>query len=128
MPNLPHSIELHDSMISGMETRGDSLLITFSHAYVHLDGKGWSQAVEIQIDEARLGGDSVSLPAKVADGRLVTDEGPYDNLLMLPLSTKGAIQLEIELFSGEVVRITGRGLVVRPIGAATFLEEVAGRL
>ncbi|WP_199100412.1 hypothetical protein [Dyella sp. ASV21] len=128
MPNLPHSIELHDSTISGIETRGNSLLITFSHAYVHLDGKGWSQQVEIQIDEPCLGGDPVSYPAQVAGGRLVTVEGPYDNLLMLPLSTKGPIQLEIEFVSGAVVRISGRGLVVSPKGVITFLEEVAGKL
>lgn len=128
MPNLPHSIELHDSTISGIETRGDSLLINFSHAYVHLDGKGWSQEAEIWIGEACLGGDSVSYPAKVADGQLFTDEGPYHNLLMLPLSTKGPIQLEIEFLSGEVIRVSGRGLVISPHGAITFLEEVAGRL
>lgn len=128
MPKLPHSIELHDSTVSGIETHGSSILITFSHAYVHLDGKGWSQEAEIRIDEASLDGGSVAFPAKVADGQLATEDGPYHNLLLLPLSTRGAARLEVEFVSGEVIRISGCGVVVSPKGPINFLEDVAGRL
>ncbi|MFC4764318.1 hypothetical protein [Dyella koreensis] len=128
MPNLPYSIELHDSTISDVESRDGSILIKFSRAYVHLDGKGWAQEAEIRIGSATVGGERVDYPAKVGDGQLVTEDGPYHNLLMLPLSTIGPVTLEIEFMSGKVVRISGAGLEVTMKGPRILLEQVAGRL
>ncbi|MFC5527223.1 hypothetical protein ACFPPA_15890 [Rhodanobacter ginsengisoli] len=128
MTDLPYSIELHDSTISGIESRDGSIIIKFSRAYVHLDGKGWAQEAEIRVCSATVGGEQVDYPAKVGDGKLVTEDGPYHNLLMLPLSTTGPVNLEIEFFSGKVVRISGTGIDVTLKGRRTLLEQVAGRL
>ena len=128
MPNLPYSIELHDSTISGIESRNGSIVIKFSRAYVHLDGKGWTQEAEIRIGNATMAGRQIDYPAKVGDGQLVTDDGPYHNLLMLPLVTTGPVSLEIEFFSGKIVRIVGTGLEATLKGPRTFLEQVTDRL
>lgn len=127
MPNLPHSIELHDSTISGIEGRNGSIVIKFSRAYVHLDGKGWAQEAEIRIGSATMVGRQIDYPAKVGGGQLVTDDGPYHNLLMLPLVTTGPVSLEIEFFSGKVVRIGGTGLKATLKGPRTLLEQVTDR-
>lgn len=46
------------------------------------------------------------LPARIADGKLTTLDGPYRNLLVLPLCTKGPVVLEFEL---EPERSSGCG-------------------
>lgn len=79
MPQLPYSIELHDSELTGIEKRGESLHIFLSPAYIHRDGKGWSQDVEIIVSEATVEGEEVGLPTKLGDGHMKTPLGPYHN-------------------------------------------------
>ena len=81
MPNLPHSIELHDSELSGLAWEGNSIRIYLTPAYIHRDGKGWTQDVEIIINEATAEGEKVNLPATLDDGYMQTKLGPYHNLL-----------------------------------------------
>ena len=66
MPHLPYSIELQDSEIAAIDVRDGAAIIRFSHAYVHKDGKGWSQAVDLPVRSARVLGGNTRFPAKVA--------------------------------------------------------------
>ena len=125
MPHLPYSIELHDSEISAIESGGGGILVKFSHAYVHKDGKGWSQKAELLINSATLESDQTSYPAKVADGNLRTRKGPYHNLLTLPLATDGDVELEIEFFSGNTATIKGKGIDVVFTSEPVFIENVS---
>jgi len=124
MPLLPHSIELHDSELSVIEHYGDSIHVYLTPAYIHRDGKGWTQDVEIIFDEAAVEGDVAALPATIADGHMQTKLGPYHNLLSIPFATDGPVNLELELMSGAVVAINGNGVKHEFKGEPLFIEEL----
>jgi hypothetical protein len=65
------------------------------------------------------------LPTRVSDGKMKTARGPYHNLLMLPLDDGGPVELEVELESGAVVRVTGEAVEVRLLGEPEFIADVA---
>jgi hypothetical protein len=123
MPQLPHSIELHDSELSRIEQRGDSVHIYLSPAYIHRDGKGWLQEVEIVVSEATVEGGKVDLPTKLGDGHMKTSLGPYHNLLEIPFAFRGPVKLELELMSGEIIKIKGNGVKHEFKGEPVFVEE-----
>jgi len=56
MPNLPHSIELHDSRLASVVVEGGVATVRLRPAYVHRDGEGWSQDADLIIGEAKLDG------------------------------------------------------------------------
>ena len=127
MPQLPYSIELHDSRLASIakvDTTA-SIVLGLSPAYLHRDGKGWVQEAQIVIAAATADCFQYELPARIADGSLKTPAGPYHNLLMLPLSQSGPVRLEIELESGEIVRVQGGSVEVRLFGEPEFIEDVA---
>ena len=123
MPILPESIELHDSKIANIEFVKDSLNIYLSPAYIHCDGKGWSQKAIIKIVQSEMPNIEEDFPVFIADGSLITDSGPYHNLLLLPLTEKGPVTLELEFMSGSIVKISGNGAEVELVGERVFVEN-----
>src|SRR5947207_15783550 len=113
MPHLPYSIELHDSRLAEIRREGAVLILRLSPAYIHRNGKGWSQVAELVVAGGASAAIPDDLPTRVADGRLKTARGPYHNLLMLPLDDGGPVVLEIELESGAGVRDTVKAAEVR---------------
>ena len=47
MPHLPFSIELHDSDVTSIVLDNGAATVKLRPAYVHRDGKGWSQDADI---------------------------------------------------------------------------------
>ena len=125
MPHLPFSIELHDSRLA--EVRHDALATTIrlSPAYVHRDGKGWSQQAELVIAGGIDNALDLALPVQISDGSLKTARGHYHNLLTLPLDDDGPVVLELELVSGGSVHFTGKSVKIGLVGQAEFIENVA---
>lgn len=127
MPDLPYSIELHDSRVSTIAFEGGIATARLRPAYIHRDGKGWSQDADIIIRESRVG-QLPEFPAIIADGSLRTGQGPYHNLLYLPLAAAGPVSLELELSSGSVIHVHGNSVEVVLLGEPVFLEDVTGRI
>ena len=125
MTHLPYSIELHDSEISSVEIRDGSAVVAFSHAYIHKDGNGYSQCAELIVHCAKIESSQSTYPAKAADGKLKTRLGPYHNLLLLPLATDGNVELKIEFFSGNELKIIGLGIEVVFTSEPVFVESVS---
>jgi hypothetical protein len=123
MPDLPHSIELHDSLMTSMETRSGVLCITLGPAYVHNHGKGWLQEAKLIIDGVTVESSNPALPARLSDGTLKTFRGLYHNLLPLPLHDLGPISLEIKFESGATLRAQGGSAEIRLLGEPRFLEN-----
>lgn len=124
MTQLPHAIELHDSEIQAFARAGDAVIVRFSRAYIHKDGKGWTQAVDLRIEEAALECAQQTFPAQAWDGMLVVSSVRHDNLLPIPLDAAGAVALQIEFTSGATAVIKGVGLEARFIGEPEFVEDV----
>ncbi len=123
MPQLPHSIELHDSKLACIERDGESVHIYLTPAYIHRDGKGWTQYVKIIVNGAAVEGVEVDLPATLDDGYMQTPLGPYHNLLNIPFAVAGPVKIELELISGEIVTIKGNGVDHEFKDEPVFVEE-----
>jgi hypothetical protein len=128
VPHLPLSIELHDSDVFSISLDHGIATVRLRPAYVHRDGKGWNQDADIVIRESTLEGTQAEFPATIADGSLQTENGPYHNLLELPLSADGRVSLNIEFFSGNIATVRGRSVEVILFGAPVFIEDVDGRI
>jgi hypothetical protein len=128
VPHFPHSIELHDSRVSAIILERGIATVRLRPAYVHGDGKGWSQDADIIIQESTVEGIQMEFPATIADGTLRTDKERYYNILYLPLAERGPVSLELEFFSGKVSRIWGALAEVVLVSAPVFLEDVSGRI
>jgi hypothetical protein len=125
MAHLPYSIELHDSVISAIKEDFGDVILCFSHSYIHEGGNGYSQKLEIWIGSASVKYGKIELPVKVANGRLITNLGPYHNLLIFPVDTDGDVTMNIELFSDEVITIRGNGIQVNFLSEREFVETVS---
>ena len=55
MPHLPFSIELHDSDVTLIVLDNGAATVKLRPAYVHRDGKGWSQGARSMRSAATLG-------------------------------------------------------------------------
>lgn len=123
MPALPHSIELHDSLIVAADSVGDELRIKLRPAYVHQGGKGWRQDADLIITCAVAQFGSAGLPCRISDGTLKTAQGPYHNLLNLPLSELGNVKLWLELEDGTELTAQGTSARIELYGVAAFVES-----
>ena len=125
MSNLPYAIEFHDSVIESITQKNESIIVRLSSAYIHKEGKGWSQVAEIHFGNAGSVPEKVEFPAVVYDATLTTSQKIYNNLLELPLSCQGAVNLEIILNSGLAFTIKGNGVSVALFGKPEFIENVS---
>ena len=125
MAHLPYSIELHDSTLASVLVEDGTAFVQLRPAYIHRDGKGWTQDADILIGKAQVDLAGAALPANLADGRVKSELGPYHNLLELPMYVPGPVSIALELFSEQVIRISGHGAQVALCGEATYVEDVA---
>jgi len=124
VPQLPYSIELHDSRVSGLVLQEGLVTVSLRPAYIHRDGKGWKQDALLIVEDASLETDQVEFPVTCADGSLRAPLGRYHNLLNLPLQEPGPILLKLEFFSGCTAAITGTSIKAVLVGVPVFIEDV----
>jgi hypothetical protein len=125
VPHLPYSIELHDSRLEAVETDGKAAVLKLRPAYIHREGKGWRQSADLRVGAAEVDIGGGTLPAKIADGRIKNDGGPYHNLLDLPLQVFGPVVVTLELFTEELIRVVGVNAEVILHGEPEYVEDVA---
>jgi hypothetical protein len=122
MPALPYSIELHDSVLYEIERIERDYILRLRPAYVHREGKGWTQDIDLIFLDADMVLPSPTLPARIADGSMRAPSGPYHNLLNLPLTELGAIVIRLELFDESVLEVRSDGVHAVVQGPLTFVE------
>ena len=123
MPQLPYSIELHDSDLAQVRILDGAVHLMFAPAYIHRDGKGWTQEVEVVIRDASIETDNDTWPVTVADGHMRTELGPYHNLIEIPFAVNGPVELELEFMSGAKITIKGNGIGHDFKGEPVFVED-----
>lgn len=123
MSHPPYFVELHDSEISVIEKVGSDVHLLFSPAYIHKDGKGWTQDLEVVIHQADMDMLGIDLPATLADGFMRSRIGSFRNLISIPFSTDGKVEFEIEFMSGAKVSIHGEGISHEFKSGPVFVEE-----
>ena len=125
MPQLPHAIELHDSILAAMRREGDTLVLELRPAYVHRDGAGWSQDADLRLAGAIDAAVPIDLPLAIWDGALDTPDGSFDGLLPVPLAISGPVRFACELVSGVCIDIAAGALRIELLGEARFIETLA---
>ena len=93
-------------------------------AYIHRDGKGWTQDVLLVVQQATLETGQTEFPVTCTDGSLRVPLGPYHNLLHLPLEESGPLTLKLEFVSGHTATIQGASIVAELVGLPVFVEHV----
>ena len=123
MPQLPYSVELHDSLLVSVAKGDGELRLKFRPAYIHRGGKGWRQDADLIIADAVVQFDNAELPCRVSDGTLKTARGPYHNLLNLPLNDLGLVKLWLELEDGTEARVQGTSARIELHGEPALVES-----
>jgi hypothetical protein len=122
MPSLPYSIELHDSVLTDIERIERDYVLRLRPAYVHREGNGWTQDIDLVLLDAEVITQTPALPARIADGSMRTPNGPYHNLLTLPLTELGAVVLTLEFFDESVLEVASDGVHAVVQGPLAFVE------
>lgn len=129
---LNAAIELHDSVIGGVEQVLDALVIRFLPAYVHKSqgrpgfdsGIGEVQNLSIRIEGASVDGNFGDLPADILDGELQIGAERSPNMIALPCNVVDSIRLSVHLSPDyRRVSVSGSRIRVTLEGAAEYVEE-----
>lgn len=123
MPAI-HAIELHDSTLAAMRREGDALVLALRPAYVHRDGAGWSQEVDLNLSRAIEATVRADLPSRIWGGTLETPYGVAEGLLRLPLDASGPVRLVCELVTGARIDVSATAIRIALLGEPRFVERV----
>jgi hypothetical protein len=78
----------------------------------------------IRLTEGRVVPKMPLLPTEIADGCIRIGEESYDNLVPVPLSRVGAINVHLEPVNAEPIDLSGSAIVVELAGAFEDIEEL----
>lgn len=132
-------IELHDSEAAVIFYFNGSVVIIFSHAYVHESegkpgvdpGSGWYQRAELVIGNAPEPDFEVAWPFEIYEGSLFLDDVELDNMIPIPLEHPGSVKLKLggndydDTYS--VIEIEGQTAKLTMLGEAYYVEEFRGQ-
>jgi len=127
------AIEIHDSMLTSKNARGNLLEVCLV-AYIHKSegtpgrdaGTGWRQEAALTFANGTLEGKIAEYPAHLSDGTLVIDGESLKNQIPIPLSRRGNTELMLEIINNDPVVIRGSEVHLELRGAATYVEEFPG--
>jgi hypothetical protein len=136
------AIEIHDSAFDGITLQDGTAVLHFKEVYIHSSagrpaidaGTGWTQEAMIRIGNAQVEG-TFSQESREAyngyghylsGGSLRIDASLSENLIPIPLSVTGEIELRIECW-GEVVCVRGISAQLELIGTPEYVEEFQPR-
>jgi hypothetical protein len=127
---LERRLEFHDSTLIALHHAGDVARIEVD-AYIHQwegegaarRGTGWIQRVTFELDRPVME-QIVALPYEIRTGhvRAASLASEDDGMLAVPLSLDEDCVLEFQNTTGEILRISARGLRAQPCGEARFVE------
>ena len=133
-PVINRAIELHDSYVAVLERIDDRVRLVLEPAYVHESpgipgvdpGVGCLQTLELLFDSGSIAGVLTALPFDVSDGTLTVNTKVFSNLLPLPLSHVGTVEMNLLLKSNERAVIRSRSIAVGFEGLPEDYEEFPG--
>ena len=115
-------IELHDSWVAGITLHGGEALVALRPAYVHRNGSGWTQDIDLLIHSASVTGAVAILPVDISDGTLHVGDHVFPNLVPIASAPDVTIALDLVLTSGEAIVVRGHGLNVVVRSEAKYVE------
>ena len=129
-------VELHDSELEAIVTRGSDTTLVFKHAYVHQSegkpgidaGTGWSHRASLFISMSSMI-PHIRFPFEISDGYLTIDGIMHSNILPIPLKSISAIELFIRGIDADGFHefsIAGNGARLEIEEPGKFVEESPG--
>ena len=127
--------EFHDSELTSVEKRGDSIELCFD-ACIHGSegtpgrdaGKSWYQDVVLVVGGGGVKGEITNWPAELYDGTLEIDGGTIQNVVPLPLGRTGSIRLTLKpsFYDGALVVLGNRVRFELSPGVPGFIDDFPG--
>ncbi|HXA86011.1 MAG TPA: hypothetical protein VNZ47_13095 [Candidatus Dormibacteraeota bacterium] len=132
MPN--RAIEIHDSELVSLVVDAGHVILDFSPAYIHQTegrpgvdaGTGWTQHAVIRIRGQVASGALTKLPCGLVDGYLELDGQEFDNVIPIPLSFTGDVELAITSEFDEAIKIRGNHIALGLLHGPEFVEKFPG--
>lgn len=127
---MSKGLELYQSRVSRVDREQGFVTIHFPHAYIYQakgtpgrdPGTGWSQEVELLLDEALIDSATATLPNMIDDGYFEVDGERYD-VIPLPLGEHDTGHLHLTFADGGELDVAGKHPIIKLIGKAKRLEE-----
>ena len=127
------AIEIHDSKLQSIAISAGHVVLDFSSAYIHQSdgrpaidaGTGWTQHAVIRVRGDVVSGSLTELPCELSSGYLTLNGQHSDNLIPIPLSCDGDV--ELHLTSGaESVQVRGNRVTLELLGEPDYVEQFPG--
>ncbi len=131
---LNSSIEIHDSVLTAVETRAKQVKLALE-AYIHKSsgipgvdpGTGWIQNVVLTIEDGTLEGSFEKLPWDLSDGELKIGDEVFENLIPIPLDRRAPVELALMAQrTGDTVRVRGSRIQLELLGRPEYVEDFSG--
>ncbi len=127
------AVELHDSEVVAIETRGGRVTITLA-GYVHRSsgrpgvdpGSGWSQDVVLSFSGGTVQDRPTLLPVYLSDGSLTTGGGVLENVIAVPSVHQGPVHMELICVDDQRIVVTGDSIELSLVGEPTYVDEFTG--
>lgn len=127
---MSRGIELYQSRVSHLEQHSACVTVHFPYAYIYKakglpgrdPGTGWSQEVELVLENAQVGDTHHHLPGMIDDGYLEADGERYE-VIPFPLGERHHAHLHLVFADGGILDVSGDKPVIKLIGRAIPLED-----
>jgi hypothetical protein len=124
------ALEFHDSEVSAIQSRDESLSVAFSAAYVHHSegvpgvdpGSGYVQALEMLLQQVSWSGSLGSCLGRLSDGHISVG-GQRLSLVPLPYESGESIKVELVFQNGETLNATAAQVHIGFTGEPRFVES-----
>ena len=124
------ALEFHDSEVSAIQSRDETLSVVFSAAYVHHSkgvpgvdaGSGYVQALEMLMQQATWSGSLGSCLGRLSSGHISIGSQRL-SLIPLPYTSEGPVNVELVFQNGESLKATAARLHIGFAGEPRFVES-----
>jgi hypothetical protein len=128
------AIEIHDSILQSIAISAGHVVLDFSSAYIHQSdgrpaidaGTGWTQHAVIRVRGDVVSGSLTELPCDLSSGYLALNGQHSDNLIPIPLSLDGDVELHLTSAFAESVRVHGNRVTLELLGEPDYVEQFPG--
>ena len=132
MPNL--AIAIHDSTLASLTIQSGHVILGFSEAHTYQsEGRPGTDAGTCGIQHAVIhirgeiaSGSLTKLPCTLTDGYIALDDKESDNLIPIPLSFTGDVELAFTSEFAETIKIRGNHIALGLLHEPRYVEEFPG--
>jgi hypothetical protein len=136
----PYSGDVDDKFSANLDSSesiaisAGHVVLDFSSAYIHQSdgrpaidaGTGWTQHAVIRVRGDVVSGSLTELPCDLSSGYLALNGQHSDNLIPIPLSCDGDVELHLTSAFGESVRACGNRVTLELLGEPDYVEQFPG--